>query len=232
MLIPELNPAKDLNPNEWLAREALWAIAKSPLSVQWERWKAHPDIKDPAGVLGLVVGGNLQRASVNLSQSELFDEGSRDRNIILGRVAEHIGKLVGGLLAMHVMVAMPSEDWNMSYAHHLDRVISATQHTLPTESGEGGLTEASAYYDMLRPAHNGVLKDPSNDDDWKVIKNSILEAEVSARTTWQNFIISNPDALIVPGATPRSTGPEIKALRNEFEPYAQLITDLTTHPTL
>jgi hypothetical protein len=37
MPAPKLTPAKNVNTSEWLAREALWAIAKSPLTVQWER---------------------------------------------------------------------------------------------------------------------------------------------------------------------------------------------------
>jgi hypothetical protein len=186
---------------------------------------------DPAGVIGLVVGGNVQRASVNYSQSELFDEGSYDKNSILGRVAEHTGKLVGGLLALQVMVTMPRKDWDKAYPHHLDKVVETAQQTALASNTTTSLTEASDYYAMLSPAHDAVMKNLSDDTDWIAIKGSISETEACARSSWQNFMVRNPDILIVPGATPRSGGIHIETLRNEFEPYAQLITDLTTHPT-
>jgi hypothetical protein len=240
----ELIPASNLNASEWLAREALWAIAKSPLNiqtesqidvhakpplqVQWERWITHPQIDDPAGVLGLVVGGNLQRASLYLSQGDSFDVGSYDRNIILGHVAEHTGKLVGGLLLFQVMFNMSPKDWDKPYPHYIDNVISEARKTTLAAGIVTDLLDTSAYYEMLRPAHEAVLNNPSSDNDWAIIRSTVSETAATAETTWQEFLNSNPDILVVPGGTPRSTGPEIDSLRDEFEPYAQLVSDLIT----
>jgi hypothetical protein len=132
------------------------------------------------------------------------------------------------------MFDISPKDWDKRYTYNVDSVVAAARQPIQTASRATGLLEASAYYDMLRPAHEAILKmkTPSGDKELAVIRSSISETTASARNTWQEFLSSNPEVLVVPGATPRSTGPEIESLRDEFEPYAQLVTDQIALSTL
>ena len=90
--------------------------------------------RGPGGVPGLVVSGNLQRASIFLSQGDLYEKGSNDRNIILGHAAEHAGKLVGGLLMLKVMFDISPKDWDKRYTYNVDSVVAAARQPIQTAS--------------------------------------------------------------------------------------------------
>ena len=218
----------NLDHFEWLSLEALWSAAKSPFNVQWERWQEHQDITDPAGVLGLVVGGNLQRAKLDIQSAEVLGITTSDRLELYGRAAGHIGKMAGGLICTTVLFLTPPEQWDLSISEHLPVCLEATDAVL-TEVSNSNLhsIDADDYYTRLEEVHDTVIGMGNKIDNKKLKDQAHDMANIASMATrsWIKFMADNPELLIEPGATPRSTGQYIENLRSDFESYVPLVRE-------
>lgn len=225
-------PVAELDHFEWLALEAAWAITKSPLPLQWERWQRFPDIQDPQSNIGMVVGGNLWRANLNRGSAEAigFDD-PLARAQLLSRAAGHIGKLAGGLIGTAVHFETPAKEWPSALDAHLDRVFAITGETLKQAATQETVsTDEGYYYGLLGPVSVAIkAMNGTPEGELLAMQSEVVKTLASvAVKTWSDFIAQNGSLILEPGATPRSTGKYIADLRTDFERYIPSIHQAAT----
>lgn len=220
-------PVEELDQFEWLAREALWSTAKSPFGMQWDRWQHYRDTRDPQGIPGLVIGGNLGRAKNDIRNAEMF--GPTDRPVLLSRAAEHLGKMAGGLIGISAHLRTPQAKWDLPLREHIDMHLQVTDEVLELAAAGVSGVETSLgsdhYYDRLGDIGEWLRMNDVFGSDKHLEHQGITVRYIAATATrtWQEFLGEHDGLALVPGATPRSAGAYIENLREEFEGIIPII---------
>jgi hypothetical protein len=216
-------PINEINPAEWLALEALWATAKTPFDVQWQRWLID-NVRDPTGVPGIVIGGNLQRFNTSMRAASMPD--SFSSNLLLAsRAVDHVGKMAGGLVGMVAHCNTPPAAWAQPVSEHIATHVAATKEVLAVagSSNNSKITDnPDVYYQKLGQVLSNIRHAGYDPYDFGNSHDIVLETAAMGVRTWLSFGIVS-DLVLVEGATPRSAGEQIEKLRQEFQQHIPII---------